>query len=355
MHVSSLPGLFACPSSQMETDHQYDVPSDAAGLGRAVHDALAETVMGREPDLKAIAASYGAKESDLTPLHSYGRMAWGEVKGHFSNARVEERLVGDGIRGQADVFHLGDETRAVLDWKTNRERADYRAQLLGYAACAVNQYGMPPSGEIKLFTVWVRLFEIDVLTVTFADLQRFYEDLTRAKRNIGRVYGPGDACLYCRRQLVCPVRREYLVSSAEALAATVAVEVTPEDLPRLYQRAQMLTRAIDRYKKAMHLLVDQHGPQSDGAGNTITLAEVKRTEIKAREAWPILIEQGFTDDDLAGCCNIASGAMYEIVGQQVPKGYKGKHKEALKALLQERGALSTKSHKALKVIKGDKS
>ena len=269
MHVSSLPALFDCPSSQLPTTHPYDPQSDVADLGNAVHEALADHVAGDDPDVEAIARAHGVEARDVYPLVAMGKMAWDEVREHFPKPAVEHRLADDdNLRGRADVFSLTDESMSVLDWKTNRERADYGGQMLGYAACAEAQYGMPEGGHITVAIVWLRLGEIDITRVYQDDIERFHHKMKRALMDVGKRYAPGKACTFCRRQLVCQAKQEFIQSSVRSLQPWVEGKMIPlHGLNTLYPQAKALGRALDQYKEALKLLVRQHGPQPDGGHN----------------------------------------------------------------------------------------
>lgn len=353
MHCSKLPQLFACPSSQLPAERPYDPPSEAGDLGTAVHEALADVVDGEDPDVASIASRHGVGTADVAVLTSYGRQAWDEVRGLFADAVTEHRLAGDGLSGRADVFSWTDGGAAVLDWKTNRARANVRPQLHGYGACVAEQHGIPEFGPITLVTVWLRLGELDITTMTATCVARFREDLERVKARVGVEYGPGDACTFCRRQLECEARRDYLRSAAGALEVVGAGALPDKDtLLALYPRAQLLTKALDQYRQALRMTLRETGPLTDGNGNRYELAETRRESIKAREAWPVLVEHGFTEDDLAACCEIKTTAMLDAAAKHAPRGEKGKRKAYLRQLLRERGAVTQTIHDTVRVSKG---
>lgn len=354
MYVSSVPALLDCASSQAECEHPYEPKSDAADAGSGAHDALAEVAMGREPDLDGIAKSYGVEPKELSFLTHAGRLAWEEVKQYFPVPMVEHRLRGDWLRGRADVFSVTDEDMAILDWKSNRERTDYNGQLMGYAACAADQYGMPESGKIRVFTVWLRLGEIDCRAVRQDDIERFYHEVSRARLNIGKSFNPGQACTYCRRQLVCEARTEYVRSSMMAL------QVIGDEFPnlpeaklgRLYSRVQMVEKVIRQYRDGLRMQLRADGPQYDGNGKVIDLVERKRDIIKPMEAWTILQDNGFSDEELARCISISSTQVGDVAAERAPKGGMGKARAAIKQALRDGGALTTDTYEVITATKG---
>lgn len=356
MHVSSLPLLLDCPSSQLPTEHPYDVPSDASELGSAVHDGMASHVDGHPVDTPSLAKSYGVAERDLGPLLAYGRMAWDEIKDDSPNPTSEVALMHStlDLMGRTDVLSIGDDgDLAVTDWKTNRERKDVRGQLLGYAACAADLFGLGPRGTVKTYTVWIRLGEIDCDEVGAAELSRFGDRLARARKNIGRQYSPGEACTFCRRQLVCEARQEYVRSAAVAFGPVAAgMELEPGALPKLYSQAKALGKALDQYRDALRMLLRAHGPQSDGQGGTVDLITRAREDIDPLIAWPILTGEGYNDADMAGCVSLSSGAVYDVIAAKAAKGRKGKEKARLKQLLRDGNAMARREYQAIQLKKG---
>lgn len=357
MHISSLPLLFECPSSQVPVEHPYNPGGEAADLGRAVHEGLAAVVMGRDPGLGAIAERYGVKVSDVNPLVGIGRSAWEEVRSMFPSPRVEERLEAPGldgggsIRGRADVFSM-DGVLAVLDWKTSRIRSYVRPQLQGYGVAAVDRYGMPDSGEVKLVTVWLRLGEIDTMTMRADDIAAFYEELAHARRAIGKRYAPGEPCTFCPRQLVCRARHEYIRSAVVALQPVIREGMLPPELlPKLYPQAKALGKALDQYTDALRMLLRTSGPLEDGAGRILDMGEVRRTTIDPQKAWPILTAEDFSEDELAGCITMSSTAILEVAAGKADKGLKAKAKRELKERLRKAGAVMETVHDSIRVRK----
>mgnify|MGYP001814789021 CR=1 FL=1 len=354
MHVSALPLLLDCPSSQEPTEHPYDPGSDAADMGSGTHDGLAEHVMGRDQDLATLAKSYGVHLGELRKLVGYGKLAWDEIKDDFPNVQVEVPLQSVcGLRGRADIFGMSDDLMAFGDWKTSRERSDVRAQLKGYALAAADMYGLPPSGQVQAFTIWLRLGEIDCETFSADELARFRDQVGWAKRSIGKRYAPGEACTYCRRQLVCEAKREYLQAAVGALQPLgVGMRLDPASLPGLYVRARVLGRALDQFRSALRVHLRDAGPQPDGHGGILELQTRCREEIDPLKAWPLLTGEGFTDDDLATCVTLSSGAISDVAAAKAPKGMKGKARQAIRQLLRDKGATTRKEYQQIQLIKG---
>lgn len=356
MYVSALPNLWACPSSQAPTEHPYAPQSDAADAGSAAHDALAEVVDGREPDIPAIAQRYQVPEKDVDILAAVGRRAWDEIKADFPTAYAEHRLSSKtyDLRGRADVFGMdGAGGLSVVDWKTNRARTKVRPQLEGYALCAAEQYGLDPGGRVRVYTVWLRLGIIDCATMRNPDIGHFIAQLDRKRGDIGRAYAPGDACTYCRRQLECQARRLYIKDAVTALVDqdTPGVPVAA-DLALLYHRAKALRGALGRYDAALKAAL-QDGPLPDGRDGTLQLETQTREDIDPQAAWPVLTDLGYTESDLAACMAVKAGACMDVVRGRAPRGQKGAAEAALKKSLREAGAVSVRTFESIKLTKGN--
>lgn len=352
MRISALPTFLNCPSSALECDRDYAPGSDAASLGSAVHELLERHVMLKPEDIGATAKRYGVDCDDLERLYAYGCIAWRELEKHFPDPKTETELTGDGIKGHADVMSITDKTMTILDWKSGFTRKDYSAQVIGYAAAAVDMFGMPKSGAVQVATVWLRYFEYEVINVTQEDIERLYHAIARAGLGIGKDYAPGDVCTYCKRQMQCEARNDYLRSAAQALAHVGNVEISVDLMGSLYHRSRLLKKAIEHYDKALKMMLAQHGSVSDGCGGVIELARVKRDKIVAKEAWPVLIEAGFTEDDLAACTTMSKTAVLDIVGERAGRGEKQKKKMVLLSILKERGAVTETESDRIQLKKG---
>ena len=352
MRISGLPTFLACPSSALPTEHPYEPQSDVADLGRAVHLALAGHVMEQPVDLNEIAASYGVSVDELEQLYRYGCQAWTQLHSHFPHPIVEAEVEGPGIKGHVDVLQIGDDGIKVVDWKSNRVKREYDAQLSGYAAAAVNKYGVPEDGKVTVITVWLRFGETDIRTVTSDDVERLYTNIEEAEAGVGKKYGPGDPCTVCCRQLVCDARREYLSAAAGALLPLAAVEINAELLPRLYGKAKMLKKALAQYDQALKIHLREHGPQDAGEGLVLELTQTSRDKIIPLAAWPHLAAIGFSDEKLSHCISMSKTKIMETVSADNSRGNKTKAKAALLKTLREEGALLTTVSDSILARKG---
>ena len=350
--ISSLPRFLACPSSALATEHPYEPPSEAAGLGTAVHEALAAMVGGAQPDVVAIATNHRVDADEVERLYTYGAEAWRRLREHFPNARPEQALQGVAIRGTADVFSFDGVSAAVLDWKTNRVERDYGPQLIGYAAAAAEQYGLPETGYVTTAVCWLRFGEVEVQRVGQADIDGLHDQLQRAEASVGQAYAPGDPCTYCPRQLVCSARHDYIRSAAASLVAVAETPTTCEGLARLYPMSRALKRALESYDGALRLALDAAGELPDGDGGVLGLLDVHRDEIDPVRAWPVLEAAGYTTAELASCTRMGKTSMLAIVGSKAPRGQKQAMRGRLLGALREAGAVKTHTSRQIRRRKG---
>lgn len=349
--ISSLPRFLECPSSEEEKPYVYDPPSEAADSGSAAHVALMKMVRGEEVDLASIAHRYQVEPDEVDALYRFGQRAWKKLVPHFPNARAEERLEGEVARGTADIFHNDGVTMVVGDWKSNRVKRGYMNQLIGYAAAAVDTYGMPESGQVTVIVIWLRFHEYEVLNLTEADIESFKKKVWFAEKRIGKAFAPGSACEFCPHQLDCTPRRHYLQGSAGAIQVADEEGLSPAVLGKLYSRAKMLSKALDRYDKALRMAL-ANGPLEDDAGNQLTLVEQTRDKVDPRAAWPILESAGFDEDDLAGCISMSKTAVLKVVSDRAARGKKGHEKAAMMDALRGAGAVTQTTSKTIKVTNG---
>jgi hypothetical protein len=334
IRISALPRFLECPSSALPVQHPYDPPSEMATLGTAAHAALATIVANDMPDVDTLAKQHGVDPDELAYLISYGTRAWEQIGLDHQHCRCEQTLHGRGIEGTADVAYHDGVNAVIVDWKTGRVRRSYRAQLAGYAAALTHEFVPPESGVVRVVTVWLRFGEFETATITPADIEGLYDDIQTAKLRIGKSYAPGDACGYCPRQLVCDARHEYLASASVAIRAVQHVDPDPVILAQLYEQYKLLGKAREHYKTALTLAL-RNGPLPDGNGNMLELATMTRDRVDPQLAWPVLVNAGVPDDDIAQCVSMSKTSLLRVVGKDLKRGLKGKARgqfwEAMKA------------------------
>lgn len=350
---SAMPRVWDCPSSMEPAAHPLNVPTDEAALGTAAHKGLAVHVVGLDPDLAAIAAEHAVEVDDLESLYRYGTKAWLELERYFPEPVAECQLDPTDITtgGQADVLHSDGRTLVINDWKSGRVRRNARWQMGAYAYGARAELGMPSSGVITTTVVWLRFGEFEVLEWDDAALDQFRARYIELEGLVGKQYAPGEHCSFCPRQAECGARSAFVRSSANSIASLESTAVTAEQLAALYPQAQLLERALKSYRAAVRSEVMRLGGLPLPDGRTLQLAERQLTEVDPKAAWPVLIEWGLTEDELARCTSIGKGKLEDLVGEKAPPKMKGKHKAQLFERLREAGALTTTTQQRLDVAK----
>lgn len=359
---SSMPRAFHCPSSLALAKAPVRISSDESDLGHATHVALAYVAHSEEPDLDSIARTHGIDKDDLEPMVAYGRKAWGDIGKYFPSVMTEKELDSDLGNGTTDLMgcvtsdkedeigHRHDLTITIGDWKSGRNRREYRRQMQAYAYAARYSLGMPDSGKITAITVWLRFFEIDVLQFTDADLDNFRAEFVALTHNIGKAYAPGEYCVGCQRAHECPARDNFLRSAQTALVSATEDGIAPARLAELYPQAQALEKMLEAYRVALKLALAS-GPLPIGGGKQIELVEARRCIIDPLIARPVLTANGFSDADIAQATTISKGTLETIIGDRAPRGMKGKNQAALIHALEGAGAITLQTYTKLQQTK----
>ena len=83
----------------------------------------------------------------------------------------------------------------------------------------------------------------------------------------------------------------------------------------------------------------------------IGLRTIKKQEILARQAWPVLTANGYTLDDMAACVKIGKEAMLDVIKSRSAKGQKGRDAMLLLDALKAADAINETSFQKLQVSK----
>jgi len=350
LRCSSLPRFITCASSALTAKNPYNPTSPMATLGTAAHKALELHVNGEDVDLDVIAKQHGVKRDDLGPLYGFGAKAWNEIKEHFPEPVTEDYVVGRfsqqglrfvGIDGHADVINRDGRTSVIADWKSGWSRTGYLDQMAGYAYCEWKQHGMPKSGKIITIIVWLRYGEIDVRHWTKEGIEQWESVLLDTFRDVGKHYGPGEACTFCPRQNECDARNEFLRGASIALVETTPKELTPEVLGSLYPKAVALGNALDNYWTALNAAIKSNGTISVGDGREAYMLEVEKQKIDMVTAFKVLKDEfGVTKDEYSKCATVSKSKVMKLIADKAADRQKGKDKARAIELLDEAGALT---------------
>ena len=128
--------------------------------------------------------------------------------------------------------------------------------------------------------------------------------------------------------------------------------MTPELLGGLYDRAKMLRSALARYDRLLDDELAKGAPVPMGDGKVITLEAQEQDEIAAMVASSVLVEQGFTDMDLADVLKCSKAGVERVLKGKVAKGGAAGAMRQVMAALREAGAVGKKTVEK-KVVKDE--
>ena len=344
LRCSKLPLFFKCPSSASEWLRPIESGGDAADLGTVVHAVLAAMVRGEEPELQAIARPSGADIGEVERLFAYGKKAWGEIGPLVHDPMTEQPYDKHDLSGTCDV-ESGSGQKIIVDWKSGQVYRNHREQMRGYANLARED-----NSVIKAVIVWLQFGFYEVYDFTEDDTDALTQiDLPRLSCQIGKKYSPNSDCSFCQGRAECPAKADYERMACNALAAIGPGVLTRDRLAELYPQAKLLEKAVESYMDMLGVAASD-GPLLLPDGRQVELRSIKKQEILAREAWPILASQ-LSQDELAGCTTITKGKLMDAVGAKSTKGMKAKDQMRLLGQLKDAGAISETSFVKLQVSK----
>lgn len=352
---SSLPLFMKCGQSMLG-DMAIKEWFPEAELGTAAHVGAALVVRGEPVDADAIAVLYGVDKGELGPLVAAAVRAWAELgrtaTGNLTSAEVPlEAVFGDvKLTGTADVIILADgQAVTVIDWKTGRRDSDYREQVLGYCALALEAFPTVATAFAKL--VWLRTDEVEAYSLTRADLPAWKERFLKQVNDTA--YRAGEHCRYCPRKFACPAREEMSRSAIAIMGDGIISGTGPRSLRELpveqqvalYRKAKAVGGMAADVISEMRALVTEQGPIT-ALGTHLEIVEETRRNLNTEKAWPVL-QKYLTDQQIANVVVVQSGKAEDAVGESVPRGEKGARRRAFTDALEAAGAVSHSTIKKL--------
>lgn len=342
----------ACAGSLVETATPYSPNSEEGREGQAKHEALSYIPREIDPPLDEIAERHQVDVDDMAKAVAYGRQAWEDVARWLPAPKVEVRLDGEVTCGTADVISVGVPDSAtparpsalgLLDWKTGWSGDEHQYQLMGYADAARAQIGMPVSGYITGFEVWIRSREYRTRNFSAIELDGFRERAQRQIELIGKQYAAGAHCKFCPRQHQCQARDEYLRGTVAALVPANPEQqraITREVLGQLYERRKLVGRAIDAYDKLLDdALAD--GPVPLGDGRMLGLKSAEQDKLDGAIVAELLVtEFDFSSQDLSAVLNASKSGIERVVKSRVAKGGCAAEMRRILGRLREAGGVS---------------
>lgn len=364
---SSLPLLWACPSSQEPEPGEVLVneSSEAAEVGNAYHRWMASHVTGIDLDQAALAKEHGCDLDELRMLCAMGCKALGELMKHFHAAealpQTEVRLasVHGGeieIVGTGDFVSRSGRTAVVLDWKTGRVDAEYTHQTRGYAYGAVEMLDVD---EVVVITVWVRQGVWDVEKITLPQLRDWSQELLRRIRNGRGTFNPGAHCGYCPRRVSCPGRAAMVRSSIADLTkdGLPVIAWTPEtraelgpQIGEMFGRVKLIEKAAEDFRATLKADVIDHGPISIGGGRQLAILDVNKRVLDTAKARDV-IGEFIGRPALDAATTISLSACEAAAAEAAGKGKGAQAKRDMTAALEAAGAISVNRVQQLRECK----
>lgn len=293
-----MPLFFKCPSSALRTDDHVDINPDSIPslTGSAVHELLAWVVRkAMTLPLEAVFGKYPEVDrEEVLRLLANGKWIWADIAPHLCDVQAEVKLK-DPYRGTADVIGWSDGKLVVVDWKSGRRMdKDHEPQLLAYAASALKASGREDVSSVQIVVGWLQDRTYVVGEYTIDELAGYQERVEELKRDAEKNrYGPGDHCTDCDRKHDCTARDAWMQSSVRALAPLEQATLSRADLVRLYPQSQALGKALEQYKKALRLaLEDGPLPLEDEPGKALKLVPTSRQSVNASAALEVFENYG---------------------------------------------------------------
>ena len=365
-----------CPASytaDADLEMEIDKVHFAANIGRAVHSIAERVVRGEIDEItshlaKSEAIKFGVEDhfEDVELLSSnafsawHGTDSWGGIKAYFINPTAETygkfehrvqnpytKVMHDiSISGYMDVSEVisAEEVEEAtvknwgltLDWKSGRKGDDssYRAQMLAYATllCAKN----PKLEQVTTMICWLRDKKFSMTTFSRDEIREWFKNFIRRSAFWnGTSYSPGDHCAWCKRYYECPARAKMINAAVTSLVGIQERDsmvinesgelVDPDKLYEAFKQAKSLEKLIATFLEDLKMETEKRGSigvpsvgENRGFGYKTRRGNASFDSMKA---WPIL-QDHFTDDELANIVNIGKGKLKSAADDKAPKGKK---------------------------------
>lgn len=209
-----------CPGSIVACESIPNTSSWQADLGTRLHAVAADVLGGKTHDLQG-------EEAEIVDSYvDYVRELASTPK---TKLLVEQRVtLTPDVWGTCDAIVIQPYVMHIIDFKTGSQRVDatQNAQLLGYAAAALNEFNVLPSPvhheirpvDIKLHIVQPSIGWYDSWTVSAQDVKDFVKKIKSAVAKAcspAPDYSPSDeACKWCPAKATCRARSDFNVNLA---------------------------------------------------------------------------------------------------------------------------------------------
>lgn len=357
LRCSALPRAFLCPGSVRPCRVEINPISDAADLGTAAHEGLAQLVetgrveWGAVPEL---ACRHDVPEDDLRLLLAQGQKLWSEVRESFPDAVTEVELRHEAesvtLTGHADIYARSADTVHIGDWKGGRKDHNYREQLIAYAALALLEDDSLEAATAGV--LWVRELEYEHYTLRRADLRAWVERLVVTIVAWDGTYRPGPHCAYCPRNHECHaanalIRRDVAAIGDESLIESLEDEsaiamMAPDAIIALLGKADLVSKLAERVRTAVRQHVQRHG-DIVGTEQRLTMQPEERRRLNVVDAFTVLEAEGFGDEEWGVVLDFSLPKTERIVATRAGKGKGAGAVRALRAKLEQANAIQKES------------
>jgi len=296
---SKLPMVMKCGAAAIVPEVPIPEPSGKpADVGSAVHEMLAQVVkedLEAPPDPEPFAHKYGLTDlKELRILAWNGLRMWENLRETVSVIDVECPLESKSVKigGTADILAFEEsedgDCLVLADWKSGRVDSDYDDQLMCYLWMYWTQQ-WNVYDRAKIVVLWVRDKKQDVIEVSREGMANWYERFEQAI--FSDEEQAGDHCTYCPRKHECATYKAWLQACARQVMLFKDgdnTELDHLDMALLWPGTRALVSAVEKYKKAMHGVVIEHGPIPTGDGKELLIKKSKREDINVTKGYGIL-------------------------------------------------------------------
>jgi hypothetical protein len=343
-----------------------DESGEASALGTAAHEGLAVLVeTGHVPwgSTGDLCRRHDVDERDLATLLALGARLWKELTALYPmpEAAAERAFTYRDPRGafvltgHLDALAWLDRLARVADHKTGRRDADYAEQLKGYCVLALAAGEAFGVQEAEAFALWVRDQEIERYRMRREEMGAWLDRLRRRVVEWDGTYHAGRHCPHCPRSHECPAGRALMRRDVAALLGEQAADLDdtaldrlgPERVVGLLERADLAAAVGARVRDAIREYVKRRGDVVAG-GRRLTVRHEDRRELDVLAAFPVLYDQGFTDDDLAEIITLSMAAAERVVAKRAARGKGAAARRELAAALE--AALAVKINVTTKLV-----
>lgn len=209
-----------CPGSIVACENILNTSSWQADKGTRLHAVAADVLGGKTHELRG-------EEAEIVDAYvDYVREL---AQAPLTNLLIEQRVtLTQDVWGTCDAIVIQPYVMHIIDFKTGSQRVDatQNAQLLGYAAAALNEFNVLPSAvrheirpvDIKLHIVQPSVDWYDSWTVSARDVGDFIKKINAAVAQAcspAPHYSPSEeACKWCPAKATCRARAEFNVDLA---------------------------------------------------------------------------------------------------------------------------------------------